>query len=181
MSAQARSQATKGLPGEAGARRRRTSSASGATGAITGIGNVLPREVLQLVELSKQAAKGDAVARRRALELTRKKMDPAERFTKNDERELEYLTAKSNVDSEELSEALEEEVAQELLDDDESDFEEEDRDNPSDVVYVSYTEPVTAEEYAANPDEPWNDHTVDDMIAAEEAAARESEGGSTKL
>lgn len=42
----------------------------GATGAITGIGNVLPREVLQLVELSKQAAKGDAVARRRALELS---------------------------------------------------------------------------------------------------------------
>ncbi len=38
----------------------------GATGAITGIGNVLPREVLQLVELSKQAAKGDAIARRRA-------------------------------------------------------------------------------------------------------------------
>ncbi|SEC63476.1 dihydrodipicolinate synthase family protein [Pseudomonas anguilliseptica] len=42
----------------------------GATGAITGIGNVLPREVLQLVELSKQAAQGDAVARRRALELS---------------------------------------------------------------------------------------------------------------
>ena len=42
----------------------------GATGAITGIGNVLPSEVLQLVELSKQAAKGDAVARRRALELS---------------------------------------------------------------------------------------------------------------
>ncbi|VXB06645.1 Dihydrodipicolinate synthase family protein [Pseudomonas sp. 8AS] len=42
----------------------------GATGAITGIGNVLPREVLQLVELSKQAAKGDAIARRRALELS---------------------------------------------------------------------------------------------------------------
>jgi len=42
----------------------------GATGAITGIGNVLPREVLQLVEPSKQAAKGDAVARRRALELS---------------------------------------------------------------------------------------------------------------
>lgn len=42
----------------------------GATGAITGIGNALPREVLQLVELSKQAAKGDAVARRRALELS---------------------------------------------------------------------------------------------------------------
>ena len=42
----------------------------GATGAITGIGNVLPREVLQLVELSKQAAKGDAIARRRAHELS---------------------------------------------------------------------------------------------------------------
>ncbi|WP_437880690.1 dihydrodipicolinate synthase family protein [Pseudomonas sp. LRF_L74] len=42
----------------------------GATGAITGIGNALPREVLQLVELSKQAAKGDAVARRLALELS---------------------------------------------------------------------------------------------------------------
>ena len=34
----------------------------------------------------------------------------------------------------------------------------------------SYTEPVSAEEYKANPDEPWNDSTVDDMIAAEEAA-----------
>ncbi|MEW6459687.1 MAG: dihydrodipicolinate synthase family protein [Pseudomonadota bacterium] len=42
----------------------------GATGAITGIGNALPREVLQLVELSRQAAKGDAVARRRACELS---------------------------------------------------------------------------------------------------------------
>ncbi|MFI8578362.1 dihydrodipicolinate synthase family protein [Ectopseudomonas khazarica] len=42
----------------------------GATGAITGIGNALPHEVLQLVELSRQAAKGDAVARRRAWELS---------------------------------------------------------------------------------------------------------------
>ncbi|MGE8409122.1 MAG: dihydrodipicolinate synthase family protein [Pseudomonas sp.] len=40
-----------------------------ATGAITGIGNALPREVLQLVALSKQAAKGDARARRLAREL----------------------------------------------------------------------------------------------------------------
>ena len=40
-----------------------------ATGAITGIGNALPREVLQLVALSKQAAKGDAKARRQAREL----------------------------------------------------------------------------------------------------------------
>jgi 1-pyrroline-4-hydroxy-2-carboxylate deaminase len=41
----------------------------GACGAITGIGNVLPREVLHLVALSERAAKGDACARRRALEL----------------------------------------------------------------------------------------------------------------
>ena len=41
----------------------------GATGAITGIGNALPREVLHLVDLCLQAAKGDAAARRRAVEL----------------------------------------------------------------------------------------------------------------
>ncbi|WP_152047429.1 dihydrodipicolinate synthase family protein [Aureimonas psammosilenae] len=41
----------------------------GATGAITGIGNVLPREVLHLCTLSAAAAEGDALARRRALEL----------------------------------------------------------------------------------------------------------------
>ncbi|HXW19614.1 MAG TPA: dihydrodipicolinate synthase family protein [Roseiarcus sp.] len=41
----------------------------GAKGAITGIGNVLPRQVLQLVALSEKAATGDAVARRRAQEL----------------------------------------------------------------------------------------------------------------
>ncbi|WP_018150854.1 dihydrodipicolinate synthase family protein [Leeia oryzae] len=40
-----------------------------ATGAITGIGNALPREVLQLVALSKKAAQGDAKARRQAREL----------------------------------------------------------------------------------------------------------------
>ncbi|NMT64553.1 dihydrodipicolinate synthase family protein [Marinobacter orientalis] len=41
----------------------------GATGAITGIGNALPREVLQLVSLSREAAKGDVEARRLAKEL----------------------------------------------------------------------------------------------------------------
>ncbi len=41
----------------------------GATGAITGIGNVLPKEVLHLCTLCEAAAKGDADARRRALEL----------------------------------------------------------------------------------------------------------------
>lgn len=41
----------------------------GATGAITGIGNVLPKEVLHLVDLSQKAARGDVEARRRAQEL----------------------------------------------------------------------------------------------------------------
>ena len=41
----------------------------GATGAITGIGCVLPREVLHLVSLSQAAAQGDVEARRLALEL----------------------------------------------------------------------------------------------------------------
>ncbi len=41
----------------------------GAGGAITGIGNALPREVLHLVSLCEKAAKGDAQARRDAREL----------------------------------------------------------------------------------------------------------------
>ena len=41
----------------------------GATGAITGIGNVFPREVLHLVALSQAAARGDVLARQRAKEL----------------------------------------------------------------------------------------------------------------
>ncbi len=41
----------------------------GAKGAITGIGNVLPREVLHLVSLCERAAAGDVAARRQAQEL----------------------------------------------------------------------------------------------------------------
>lgn len=41
----------------------------GALGAITGVGNALPKEVLRLVELCQQAASGDDQARQRALEL----------------------------------------------------------------------------------------------------------------
>lgn len=41
----------------------------GAVGAITGIGNALPREVLHLCNLAKAAATGDADARQRAQEL----------------------------------------------------------------------------------------------------------------
>jgi 1-pyrroline-4-hydroxy-2-carboxylate deaminase len=41
----------------------------GARGAITGIGNVLPREVVHLATLCEKAALGDAAARRQAQEL----------------------------------------------------------------------------------------------------------------
>jgi 4-hydroxy-tetrahydrodipicolinate synthase len=41
----------------------------GATGTITGIGNVIPKEILHFVELAKAAAKGDLDARQRAQEL----------------------------------------------------------------------------------------------------------------
>ncbi|PZO02143.1 MAG: dihydrodipicolinate synthase family protein [Hyphomicrobiales bacterium] len=41
----------------------------GASGAITGIGNVLPKPVLHLVALCEKAAKGDVAARAKALEL----------------------------------------------------------------------------------------------------------------
>jgi 4-hydroxy-tetrahydrodipicolinate synthase len=41
----------------------------GATGAITGVGNALPREVLRLVELCQLAAEGDAAALQLANEL----------------------------------------------------------------------------------------------------------------
>ena len=42
----------------------------GAKGAITGVGNVLPKQVLHLCALSRAAADGDADARQRALELS---------------------------------------------------------------------------------------------------------------
>ena len=43
----------------------------GAVGAITGVGNVLPREVLRLEALARKAAAGDVKARRQAEELER--------------------------------------------------------------------------------------------------------------
>lgn len=43
----------------------------GASGAITGIGNALPKEALHLVSLCQKAAEGDARAHRLALELER--------------------------------------------------------------------------------------------------------------
>ncbi len=42
----------------------------GATGAITGVGNALPKEILRYIELCERAAKGDQQARRYSLELS---------------------------------------------------------------------------------------------------------------
>ena len=42
----------------------------GAVGAITGVGNALPKEILRLVALCRRAAAGDGQARQRALELS---------------------------------------------------------------------------------------------------------------
>ncbi len=47
----------------------------GASGAITGIGCVLPKEVLHLLALCRAAAAGDVDARARALELERHACD----------------------------------------------------------------------------------------------------------
>jgi 4-hydroxy-tetrahydrodipicolinate synthase len=41
----------------------------GASGAITGVGNALPKEVLRMIELCERAAAGDPNSRRHALEL----------------------------------------------------------------------------------------------------------------
>ena len=41
----------------------------GAVGVITGVGNAFPKEVLQLIDLCKKAAKGDSLARKKAKEL----------------------------------------------------------------------------------------------------------------
>ena len=48
----------------------------GAQGAITGIGNALPKVVLHLIELCKLAATGDFEARRLAQELESALMVP---------------------------------------------------------------------------------------------------------
>lgn len=41
----------------------------GASGAITGVGTAMPKEILKMVDLCKRAAKGEATARRHAQEL----------------------------------------------------------------------------------------------------------------
>ena len=128
---------------------------------------------------SSQKLRKEGNRRRRARELMRLKLDPRERFTKNDEKELDYIIQASIVDNEELEAALEEEVGKELIDDNEVEYDPEDRDG--DVVYVTYTDPQSKEDYAKHPDEPWKGNPSEEDLAAQWAddEAEREDGGST--
>ncbi len=128
---------------------------------------------------SSQKLRKEGNRRRRARELMRLKLDPRERFTKNDEKELDYIIQASIVDNEELEAALEDEVGQELIDDNEVEYDPEDRDG--DVVYVTYTDPQSKEDYAKHPDEPWKGNPSEEDLAAQWAddEAEREDGGST--
>lgn len=117
--------------------------------------------------------------RRRARDLMRLKLDPRERFSKNDQRELDYIIDASVVDSDELETSLEEEVGQELVDDDEVEYDPEDRDG--DVVYVSYTDPQSKEDYAKSPDEPWKDNPTEEDFAEQWADEEDDREVSTSF
>ena len=128
---------------------------------------------------SSQKLRKEGNRRRRARELMRLKLDPRERFTKNDEKELDYIIQASIVDNEELEAALEEEVGKELIDDNEVEYDPEDRDG--DVVYVTYTDPQSKEDYAKHPDEPWKGNPSEEDLAAQWAddESEREDGGST--
>ena len=128
---------------------------------------------------SSQKLRKEGNRRRRARELMRLKLDPRERFTKNDEKELNYIIQASIVDNEELEAALEDEVGQELIDDNEVEYDPEDRDG--DVVYVTYTDPQSKEDYAKHPDEPWKGNPSEEDLAAQWAddESEREDGGST--
>ncbi|WP_342318863.1 YkvI family membrane protein [Corynebacterium mayonis] len=102
--------------------------------------------------LQKLSAEGNR--RRRALELMRIKLDPRRRFMKKDQEELAKLSKASNVPDDEFAESVEEEVGEELAEDDEVDYDPEE--GGSDVMYVSYAEPVshTEQKPGADGDQP---------------------------
>lgn len=82
----------------------------------------------------------EADRRERARVLVQRKLDPRERFTKKNQRELRRLAKASNMSSAEFVEAVAEEIHDELEQDDElEDYDREDPD-PS-VVYVEHTKP----------------------------------------
>lgn len=110
----------------------------------------------------------------RAMDLTRRKMDPRLRFTKRDERKLARLTAASSVANDIFEESISEEISKELAADKAlPDFDPDDE--PSDVVVVSHTAPVTHEEYLTTPPRDDALREDEDEISDEEFAAWERE------
>lgn len=93
-----------------------------------------------------QKLRQEGTRRRRALELTRIKLDPRLRFTKKNRDELAKITTTSNVPDETFTEAIEEEVGQELAKDEEADFDPEDP--AGEVVYIAYSDPKDPSEAA---------------------------------
>ncbi|MGV0417752.1 YkvI family membrane protein [Corynebacterium segmentosum] len=77
--------------------------------------------------------------RMRAHDLVARKLDPRERFTKKNERELRMLAAASNMGTQEFIDHLAEDIHEELEEDDELDY---DRSAPApSVTYVQHTKP----------------------------------------
>ncbi|MER0000155.1 MULTISPECIES: hypothetical protein [unclassified Corynebacterium] len=77
--------------------------------------------------------------RMRAHDLVARKLDPRERFTKKNERELRMLAAASNMHTQEFIDHLAEDIHEELEEDDELDY---DRSEPApSVTYVQHTKP----------------------------------------
>lgn len=76
----------------------------------------------------------------RALALTERKLDPRMRFSKRNQRELDRLTAESNIPGEDFVEHLESEVQEKLEADEELDYDPEDP--PATVTYVAHTDPA---------------------------------------
>lgn len=77
--------------------------------------------------------------RMRAHDLVARKLDPRERFTKKNERELRMLAAASNMGTQEFIDHLAEDIHEELEEDDELDY---DRSEPApSVTYVQHTKP----------------------------------------
>ncbi|MDK8474716.1 hypothetical protein [Corynebacterium sp. MSK078] len=77
--------------------------------------------------------------RMRAHDLVARKLDPRERFTKKNERELRMLATASNMHTQEFIDHLAEDIHEELEEDDELDY---DRSEPApSVTYVQHTKP----------------------------------------
>ena len=75
----------------------------------------------------------------RARTLVKRRLDPRERFTKKNQRELRKLAAASNMETDEFVNAVAEEIHEELEADEEIEYDREDPD-PS-VTYVQHTKP----------------------------------------